>query len=235
MTRSLAWLLGATLSMSCSSSSSNEAPGGGGAAGSGGSTAGGAAGSGGSTAGGAAGSGGSTAGGAAGSGGSTAGGAAGNGGSATGGSSGADAGGADGGGCGGAPVTGEGCSALTLGGTKYQVCTSGNPVTWPNARASCKAKCMDLATVGDQTVNNQIAAAQGNTHKWIGLRYQSAQSSFVWTDGKPLGSFKPWAPGEPGASPDDNTCVYLNVAKIWHAMPCGSTSPIPVKSWACEE
>jgi hypothetical protein len=82
-------------------------------------------------------------------------------------------------------------------------------------------------------VNDQLAAAQGATNKWLGLRYSTAQAAFQWVDSQPLGAYEPWAPAEPGSNLTNNSCVFVNQLSIWHVAQCDGGGVLTVKSWAC--
>uniref|UniRef100_A0A3P9ATL3 C-type lectin domain-containing protein n=1 Tax=Maylandia zebra TaxID=106582 RepID=A0A3P9ATL3_9CICH len=64
--------------------------------------------------------------------------------------------------------------------------------TWKNAQSYCRVKHTDLASVRNQSENEQLKMMLNNSPTWIGL-YRNA---WMWSDGSAY-SFPNWAPNKP--------------------------------------
>ncbi|XP_063736651.1 uncharacterized protein LOC134862580 [Eleginops maclovinus] len=95
-------------------------------------------------------------------------------------------------------------------------------MTWPEAQSYCREHHTDLASVRNQTENQQIVELlheRGNY--WIGL----SRPNWTWSDGSPS-SFRYWREKEPNCR-DPNVCVaadFYNSGK-WDDLDCGVMKP----------
>ncbi|XP_047668804.1 C-type lectin lectoxin-Thr1-like [Tachysurus fulvidraco] len=94
--------------------------------------------------------------------------------------------------------------------------------TWNDAKAFCRATYTDLAII---KTNEEIAQIQNvsqtqqfKSNAWIGL-YTNI-NKWQWTlDNEPLGSFKPWANGEPDNWLVNERCVGIG-SMVWYDARC---------------
>uniref|UniRef100_A0A3Q3BXD4 Macrophage mannose receptor 1-like n=1 Tax=Haplochromis burtoni TaxID=8153 RepID=A0A3Q3BXD4_HAPBU len=85
--------------------------------------------------------------------------------------------------------------------------------TWKNAQSYCRVKHTDLASVRNQSENEQLKMMLNNSPTWIGL-YRNA---WMWSDGSAY-SFPNWAPNKP-LSEDNYSCGTTYLEK-WHNSAC---------------
>ncbi|KAL2078926.1 hypothetical protein ACEWY4_024670 [Coilia grayii] len=90
---------------------------------------------------------------------------------------------------------------------------------WTDAQRYCREKHTDLASVRNQTENEQIGAS-GNVHAWIGL----FRDAWEWSDGS-SSSFRHWGPGEPDyAAPNQHGfCVEVKSSGLWNNHQCNES------------
>uniref|UniRef100_A0A3Q4GUF8 C-type lectin domain-containing protein n=1 Tax=Neolamprologus brichardi TaxID=32507 RepID=A0A3Q4GUF8_NEOBR len=85
--------------------------------------------------------------------------------------------------------------------------------TWKNAQSYCRVKHTDLASVRNQSENEQLKMMLINSPTWIGLY----RNSWMWSDGSAY-SFPNWAPNKP-LSDDNYSCGTIFLEK-WHNSAC---------------
>ncbi|XP_039905215.1 macrophage mannose receptor 1-like [Simochromis diagramma] len=85
--------------------------------------------------------------------------------------------------------------------------------TWKNAQSYCRVKHTDLASVRNQSENEQLKMMLNNSPTWIGLY----RNSWMWSDGSAY-SFPNWAPNKP-LSEDNYSCGTTYLEK-WHNSAC---------------
>lgn len=85
--------------------------------------------------------------------------------------------------------------------------------TWVNAQSYCRVKHTDLASVRNQSENEQLKMMLNNSPTWIGLY----RNSWMWSDGSAY-SFPNWAPNKP-LSDDTYSCGTIYLEK-WHNSAC---------------
>ncbi len=112
------------------------------------------------------------------------------------------------------------------GGAPYMFCNS-NPQGWSGARAYCAGAGYRLVVINDSTENAWVAAradAIARGAYWIGLS-QGGGGGWGWVDGTPLGSYHPWASGEPNnggccATPSENCGEIHSQSGQWNDYVC---------------
>ncbi|XP_063736663.1 macrophage mannose receptor 1-like [Eleginops maclovinus] len=95
--------------------------------------------------------------------------------------------------------------------------------TWPEAQSYCREHHTDLASVRNQTENQQIAGLiPSGVSYWIGLY----KESWKWSDGSPF-SFKYWAGGKPGLTGIKRVCVAAAFKESgrWFDYKCAEKKP----------
>ncbi|XP_076145729.1 lithostathine-like [Alosa pseudoharengus] len=92
--------------------------------------------------------------------------------------------------------------------------------TWTDAQRYCREKHTDLASVRNQTENDQIKAVRGgsNTYSWIGL----FRDAWEWSDGS-SSSFRHWDTGEP--NDPGVACTQIMSSGHWWDEGCDRPSP----------
>lgn len=75
------------------------------------------------------------------------------------------------------------------------------PKTWGDAQSFCREHYTDLASVRNQTENNQLKVMLSSQYTFIGLY----RDSWKWSDGSP-GLFRKWDTGTPSGQP----CAFLS-------------------------
>lgn len=79
------------------------------------------------------------------------------------------------------------------------------PLTWPDARSSCEALGMHLATISDE---DELLFVSGKFNQlWLGGQDQSIEGQYEWVSGEPWtckpGSCGLWASGQPNNDASD--------------------------------
>lgn len=87
-------------------------------------------------------------------------------------------------------------------------------MSWTGAQQYCRDHYTDLASVRNQTENDQMKKMTVLTYTWIGLY----RDSWKWTDGSPL-SFSNWVPGLAPTAAQTDTCAASDVGK-WINLGC---------------
>uniref|UniRef100_A0A3Q1JLF6 C-type lectin domain-containing protein n=1 Tax=Anabas testudineus TaxID=64144 RepID=A0A3Q1JLF6_ANATE len=87
-------------------------------------------------------------------------------------------------------------------------------MSWTGAQQYCRDHYTDLASVRNQTENDQMKKMTVLTYTWIGLY----RDSWKWTDGSPL-SCSNWVPGLAPTAAQTDTCAASDVGK-WINLGC---------------
>ncbi|KAK2833958.1 hypothetical protein Q5P01_017847 [Channa striata] len=87
-------------------------------------------------------------------------------------------------------------------------------LTWMDAQQYCRANYTDLASVRNQTENDQIKTMIQNQYTWIGLY----RNSWQWSDGSPL-SISNWDPTLASTPTTIGICVAARYGK-WYLSQC---------------
>ena len=92
---------------------------------------------------------------------------------------------------------------------------------WADAQRYCREKHTDLASVRNETENNQIQTILGSdTEAWIGL----FRDAWEWSDGS-TSSFRHWETGEPNYGKSvDGFCAQITSSGQWNDVGCHSPS-----------
>ncbi|CAJ1085906.1 macrophage mannose receptor 1-like [Xyrichtys novacula] len=101
-------------------------------------------------------------------------------------------------------------------------------LNWYDARAFCRVKYSDLATVNNMDDNHQLVQAlKGHvTYSWIGL-LKGGQRRWMLSDGSGGALFYRWIEGEPSGG---EWCVELLEGDSWNDLSCGEE-----KGFVCYE
>ncbi|XP_048092549.1 C-type mannose receptor 2-like isoform X1 [Alosa alosa] len=89
---------------------------------------------------------------------------------------------------------------------------------WTDAHKYCREKHTDLASVRNQTENDQIKDVSGGRRVWIGL----FRDAWEWSDGS-SSSFRYWNTGEP--NDQGVACTLIMPSGQWNDAGCGHPSP----------
>ncbi|KAI1901300.1 hypothetical protein AGOR_G00032890 [Albula goreensis] len=94
--------------------------------------------------------------------------------------------------------------------------------TWREAQSYCRKHHTDLASVRNQTENQQINQTAGGQAMWIGL----FRESWKWSD-QSNSSYRYWEKGQPNNLGGNDDCAGVKVADLgrWFDLPCHSTYP----------
>jgi hypothetical protein len=119
------------------------------------------------------------------------------------------------------------CAVARNGEREYLFCL--DVATWEQARDRCSAFGFGLVRIDDaaeqEFVWTAATDAVGRQDWWIGATDVTAEGTFVWADGTPLG-FAAWAPGQPdqGGAEEvlEEDCVELHEADdgLWNDLRC---------------
>ena len=92
---------------------------------------------------------------------------------------------------------------------------------WADAQRYCREKHTDLASVRNETENNQIQTILGSdTEAWIGL----FRDAWEWSDGS-TSSFRHWETGEPNYNDSpDGFCAQIASSGQWNDADCHNPS-----------
>ena len=92
---------------------------------------------------------------------------------------------------------------------------------WANAQRYCREKHTDLASVRNQTENDQIKdqILESVTEAWIGL----FRDAWEWSDGS-TSSFRHWKTGEPNFE-ETAKCTQLYRNGRWNNEQCDNRGP----------
>ena len=101
----------------------------------------------------------------------------------------------------------------TEGNTPPYVLVTATNKNWADAQRYCREKHTDLASVRNETENNQIQTILGSdTEAWIGL----FRDAWEWSDGS-TSSFRHWETGEPSS---DGFCAQTTSSGQWNDVGC---------------
>lgn len=97
---------------------------------------------------------------------------------------------------------------------------------------------MSLVKVEDEAKNLAVHAAVKPLNAWLGLSDAKSEGNWEWTDGSPLGAYRPWSYEEPQTGTyagDAQDCVLLSEAyKTWGDLDCSINNPPMKKRFCCE-
>ncbi|KXJ19202.1 Versican core protein [Exaiptasia diaphana] len=116
--------------------------------------------------------------------------------------------------------------------------------SWYTARKACLASGGDLVTLSSKQENNFVALLSHTyfpaAHStWIGMIAEelkgNKQGKFHWVDGRPIGQYLNWYPGDPNHDKNAEFCAsilsYRGFPMKWIDIPCVWTKKIP---YVCE-
>ena len=111
--------------------------------------------------------------------------------------------------------------------------------TWNQAQAYCKALRGELVKITSAEENNFVLAlarqkASSRKQVWIGLKWDSHNRHFVWSDHS-LPVYKSWAPHEPNGNAREpcgsmwtgHAGLLFRASGYWYDRPCGVLSSLP--------
>jgi len=138
----------------------------------------------------------------------------------------------------------SGCSARTIDGKGYLVCTEARG--WSGARQVCQQARMDLVVV-DGVPENDLVRTMPDA--WIGISDQDAEGTWLTlvpgdaqrSDGRPVG-YTNWGPGEPNNTQQrcsngeglpgcpaamivDEDCASMRIDGFWNDSECAASKP----------
>jgi hypothetical protein len=101
------------------------------------------------------------------------------------------------------------CVPTTVGATTFALCPT--PRTWDDAAAACRQDGLQLARLDDADQVAAIAEAAraiSSERWWIGLSDRTAEGTWAWADGAPVG-FTRWRKGQPDDAACGEDCAAL--------------------------
>ena len=111
-------------------------------------------------------------------------------------------------------------TCITTGGNSPPYVLVRDGKNWADAQRYCREKHTDLASVRNETENNQIQTILGSyTEAWIGL----FRDAWEWSDNS-TSSFRHWDTGEPNYI-ESEKCTQLYLNGRWNNYNCDLPGP----------
>ncbi|XP_030044413.1 CD209 antigen-like protein C [Microcaecilia unicolor] len=103
--------------------------------------------------------------------------------------------------------------------------------TWQDSRSYCLKNEADLVVVNNQTEQDYINRAIGQTRSWIGLHDTLKEGEWIWVDNSSL-TFTAWGAGEPNNAGTlrGEDCVEVIGYGTWNDGPCTA-----MQNFICEK
>ncbi|XP_066270700.1 C-type mannose receptor 2-like [Branchiostoma lanceolatum] len=105
--------------------------------------------------------------------------------------------------------------------------------TYDEARQTCAADRGMLAMPKDSGTNTFIHNLGSNGTHWIGLNDLNNEGHWLFEDGKPLGNYSSWGPGEPNDLGGEDCVVVHGSTHDWIDVSCSLTRGFICQLGAC--
>ncbi|XP_016383682.1 C-type lectin mannose-binding isoform [Sinocyclocheilus rhinocerous] len=98
---------------------------------------------------------------------------------------------------------------------------------WSDAQTHCRQNYIDLATMDDQTDQDEMMRVIRQVYNgdvWIGLSRMDANASWIWSDQSPS-TFMPWDSNQPNNWKGHQYCVIVTPGAKLNDLGCKSNVP----------